>query len=79
MNHYMPISLPIGGFDSIYPFVFCRVSFTVMGILSLMLAYIRNKFNLKDCEYPDLWLWGWIVVVSTSVISGIPVLIGLII
>lgn len=79
MNHYIPILLPIGGFNSIYPFVFCRVFFTVTGILLLMPAYIGNKFNFKDCGYPDLWLWGWIVIIPTSVISGIPVLIGLII
>lgn len=44
-----------------------------------MLAYILNKFNFKDCECSDLWLWGWIVIISTSVILGIPILIGLII
>ncbi len=44
-----------------------------------MLAYIYNKFNFEDCKYSDLWFWGWIVIVSTSIILGIPILIGLII
>ena len=79
MNHHIPVLLPIGGFDPIYPFVFCRVFSTVTGILLPMPAYIGNRFDFKDCGYPDLWLWGWTVIVSTSVISGIPVPIGLII
>lgn len=79
MNHYIPILLPIRGFNSIYPFVFSWVFLTVIGVLLLMLAYIYNKFNFEDCKYSDLCFWGWIVIVSTSIILGIPILIGLII
>lgn len=42
MNHYIPILLPIRGFNSIYPFVFSWVFLTVIGVLLLMLAYIYS-------------------------------------
>lgn len=82
MNDEHDYEVCFGGHEDILVEVYnllCWVFLTVIGVLLLMLAYIYNKFNFEDCKYSDLWFWGWIVIVSTSIILGIPILIGLII